>query len=230
VEGVVSNLVGEQTESDYYNSKLETWNLAILVGIFGILISIVNMMINEFLSIQLLVIDFDSYLLVLIAYDNFLSISWLIPISVGYVGLFAKKNSRLGIIYPFFTLILTAGVWTVKGILYQLSLDYGVIGIQTELLLGYLATVIGALLLLTLRNKCKNPYLLYSIVILEISMVFLVVIGYLFPVGSTVPVESALQIFISHLPRLSISVLTYLLTIVFFLQERGNSIKEILSS
>ena len=223
-------MLNEQIPSHSDDSQHQRWNLAILVGVVCIIIGMVNSIFLEALEIHVIVSGTFIENTVIFVFDNFLSIAWLVPASVGFLALFLKKNSNIGLVFPVFAIIATAGFWLIKGLLWSTPFYNGELIVLFQLYFGYSGIIIESLVLLTLRNKCENPIILYSIVILQLGLVFFLGISYLLPFGGTTDVESAFQIFLNRLPSLSISLLTSLLIIVFFLQERRNNSPEILIS
>ncbi|TFH04622.1 MAG: hypothetical protein E4H14_14365, partial [Candidatus Thorarchaeota archaeon] len=116
----------QDTGKNEYIYDCESLQLAVKVGIFGIIIGYIHGLIVEFYIINF----FSSFTSTndLIQFGNtlslsyFLSFPWIILASLGYVGIFAMKRSDLGVVFPLLILIRIVATSIVGRVLLALDL------------------------------------------------------------------------------------------------------------
>jgi len=200
----------------------DSLQLAVKVGIIALILGYIHRLIMDIWVISFYYTPGPHDMIQLsyqLGFGNFLYFPWAILASLGYVGVFAMKRSNLGVVYPL--LILTNIV--VSAIVIRVILELGLESSNTyymfHLSSSYVILIIGALLLLSIRNKTKNVHLLYLIVILRLTGGLLLSLVGMIIAGISVPTTDDLGFLITSIPRLILNFVSVGLLITFFTRE-----------
>ncbi|MFW9844875.1 MAG: hypothetical protein ACFFEV_09885 [Candidatus Thorarchaeota archaeon] len=209
------------SENNDYNYDCGSLQLAVKVGIVGVIIQYISYIViliiySNFFDTPEMSIGSLSYQ---VSFVKFLSISWVLFVSLGYLGIFRMKKNKLAALFPIMALISTAGYWIYRGILWEFVPDSGQLLTSSETLLVYIILVATCLALLTLRNKTANPKLLYTLVIIMLVNVFLISLLQSLLFGYVVVFENGIEFLIYGLPRLAIRFIISCLISAFFIIE-----------
>ncbi|TFH04045.1 MAG: hypothetical protein E4H14_15565 [Candidatus Thorarchaeota archaeon] len=212
---------GQDTGKNEYIYDCESLQLAVKVGIFGIIIGYIHGLIVEFyrlyyFSSQTWNVAQFTYIINL---SNFLSFPWLILTSLGYVGIFALKRSNLGVVFPLLTLTNIVATSIAIRVIFALDLASTDIYYTFSISLSYIILIIGVLLLLSIRNRTENIRLLYTIVILRLTGGFLLNVISIIFFGELFSITGVLGYLIINLPRLILNLVTTALLATFFIRE-----------
>ncbi|MFW9833200.1 MAG: hypothetical protein ACFFEK_04340 [Candidatus Thorarchaeota archaeon] len=218
--GVETYLWDTDAETTEYNQDCSQYQLAVKVGLFGVLLSIATTVTWEFIWFVYYESDYSGVLLLSQALGllNPMAFTGSLLRSIGFVGVFALKRSKIGIIFP---LIVFTSQFS-----WVFFLHFGeFFGIHfTEILYGYnitlsiLLAIISCLALLTIRRVSANPNFLTFYAFYYIAMIGL---SYLLSsLSSFLRWDmSGLSYFISRIPTLVLSFVSAILVIVFFTLE-----------
>lgn len=215
----------QDIEKNEYIYDCEPLQLAVKVGITGVLIGLVIVIIYRSLIIILSLEP--SYNLVLtsqLGVLNQIGFACSIFASLGYVGVFSMKNSKLGIVFPLMTIISYNGFIIYLNILFQTGMYTSEIHIFSSSILNYGLAIISGLVLFTLRKVSANPRFLYIFAMFTITRLFLsdtiwLLIWYLLV---SFPLYDDFGHLISTLYYLIFSLVSSLLVIKFFILESRN--------
>jgi len=199
----------------------DSLQIAAKIGILGVIIAIAWNFIYNFVMMIYVVAPPGDHALIfqLIANLSALSIVNSTFIGVGFVAIFSMKGSKLGIIFPLMTLGYRVWQYLYLRISYELGINSNDIYSALIMILGYAMTIIGGLLLLSIRRKSENTKFVsfFAIFYLMQNVVSNVIWWTIF--RGPVPVNSGLDYFISSLLHLTIFVIVSILTIIFFVLE-----------
>ena len=217
----------DDTGNNEYIYDCSDYQLAVKVGFIGVLVGIAYAIlyrIQLFLFLESSTRDYNLYNL---QANLLFQISFIgaIFVSIGYVGIFSMKNSKLGIVFPILVIIPNYVIPVIQMISFRLgvySFEWYVLSLNVWF---YASAIIGGLVLLTLRRVSVNPQLLYIIVFFSIISGFLPdVFWMLFNSAMTLPpVSIGLSSLITTLPYLITYLVSSLLLVKFFLIEREQS-------
>ncbi len=210
----LSNVITE------YIQDCEPYWLAVRIGIFGVIITIIA----DFIYESLLIFYIDStyisvqQLAYLLSIPNGLHFIGGIMGSVGFVGVFSMKRSLLGLVFPLkfiAGLLITSGIFWIYlsgGITYLILNN-----IQTAI--GYVFAFVGGLVLLTIWRKSVNTYFLISYALLYMFGGLLSYFVFQLLFGSSLPINSGFDHLIGSLPSLVLGLIVSLMNIIFFYLE-----------
>lgn len=207
------------SETQDYIIDCAPLQLAVKVGIVGIIIQFISTLILEvvyfnFFDTPEMSITLFNYQVSLV---KFLSISWVLFVSMGYLGIFLMKQNRLAPLFPSLALISTAGYWIYRWYLWEFVPGSGSLLATSEVILANIVVAITGLALLAIRKETVNTKLLYTLVIVLLTNVFL--IGLFGLLGRTTPIYGGFDYLIADLPRLAIKFVISCLVIAFFVVE-----------
>lgn len=193
------------------------------VGIIGVLIGIVFTLLYRVVWFGYF--ESSSYDTTLLVYQlgllNHFSFIGIVFTSVGYVGIFSMKNSKIGIVFPLIAIISHWGFLVYLNFLFQNGLYTLEIHHLSSDILYFVMAIIGGLALLTLRGVSANPQFLYIFVIFSILDKYLAALLSIVLDNLLAPflIGGGLGNLIYYLPYLSINLLMALLIVKFFLLE-----------
>ena len=216
----------ETSEKQEYIYDCDSLQLAVKVGIIGVLVGLAIVVITQVLLLTFFASS--SYDRVLLSYElgilREFGFVGSILISLGYVGVFSMKNRNLGIVFPLIAIIFHCGFLVYLNILFQTGMYSSDIHIFSSYILTYVLAIISGLVLLTLRNVSANSRFLYSFAVFTIARQFLsdaiwIVIS-LLPLQ--IPINGGFVYLNPLLSSLIISLVSSVLVITFFLLESKN--------
>lgn len=212
----------EETRNSEYIYDCEPYQLAVKLGIIGILLQIVLTITNRAAwFFYVLGSEHNSELfLYQTGLMNLFSFVGMIFISVGFVGIFLMKKSNLGIIFP----ILAVGYHFAYNFYLLLVYQFGIFSFDYYILISPVILLALALLkglaLLTIRNVSANRNLLYFYVAFSIGSSFLTNILAEVIRSALTPIDEVLASVMYLLTYSIMSILASVLLLVLFLQER----------
>jgi hypothetical protein len=139
--------------------------------------------------------------------------------AVGFVAIFSMKQNKLGFFFPLMVVIQRFAGYLYVRIAFALSIYSAEFHVLLGQILGYVATVIGGLLLLSIRKKSKNSQFLSIFAIIYMLVNILAAIIWYVIFRGPFPVTTGFDYLITSLPTLVTGITVSILTIVFFVLE-----------
>jgi len=214
-------LVDANGQSDIvYNDSMQ--QIAVNVGIFGAICGfITSLFSNAVVAIQAFTPSLpDSSFYIQLDVVNLFSLIFSFLASVGFVGIFSLKGSRLGFFFPLKTLAGYFLLPIMSILLVDINQNQFSLFLNLLSILQYILAILGVLVLLSIRKKSCNPrFLLLYIVFILIQTHFWYL---LWPVIVGIPIllnGSFLYLLSSFLTVLFSFIGLYLL-LTFFSIER----------
>jgi hypothetical protein len=211
-------LWNEDTEKD--SVDCDSLKLATKVGILGVIFAIVLDFIYTYVMIIYVTSTYNiSFYMIFINLSAFGFVGAVFT-SVGFVSIFSMKQYKRGFIFPLIVIFMRLYNFLYLRLSYELgvySLEFHTTSIQIA---GYLATIIGGLLLLSIRSKSKNSQYLTIFSIIYILQDFLSDAIWWIIFRGPVQVNTVLDYIITSLPNLLTGFAVSALIIMFFILER----------
>jgi hypothetical protein len=221
--GVEVNLWEEIPEEPEYIQVCDSYQLAAMLGIIGVIIGIALTFLNEAIWFNYYENpEFDLEMLsILFNMLNPIGFVGGILVSVGFVGVFAMKKSTVGILFP---LIFLASLF-ISRILFWISISISIdsylfIINNVQPILSFVFAIIGGLALLSIRKTSANTNFLYTFAALYMFGGVLIWAIYLLFYGVSIPIEGGLSRLVAILPNLVLGLTISCMTVIFFTLER----------
>ena len=218
--GEISKLLDEHIDTEDSRDQ-SALRLAIMVGMIGIVFTVVLSFVTEL--IWFLHLESDAHTTHEISYQlaalrPFYFASSIFT-SVGFVSVFAMKKSNLGIIFPLMVYTSFFGYPLFLRAVFEAGLGSSELFIGSSYVLGFSLTVLGGILLLTLRRVSKNPLFLTGFAVIYMAELLIAYLVFMLAFGGPVQITSGLDHVIASLPDFTLSLILSILTIVFFMIE-----------
>jgi len=171
-------------------------------------------------------IDFTSFNFLITILSN-IGFIGSIFVSVGFVAIFSMKRSKLGIMYPLMVLIPFLGQRLYLILAFTFGIYNGELHSSATIVIGYVITIIGGLLLLSIRRKSANSQFLTIFAVFYLVRIILTDAIWYIIFGGPVPVNTGFDILITSIPyQVTFFVMTALIVIFFVLESRQGCIEE----
>ena len=214
------NKVAFSNEIIDYSPDCETYWLAVKIGILGAFILIATTIITEsILVVYHEVVVYNVYIFMnLFTIRGALNLVGGVLDSVGFVGVFLMKKSRLGLVFPlkFFASMFVSSTffW-----FYVFGGPPFFLFNNIRTAFGYVFAFIGGLALLTILQKSANSAFLivYAFFYMFGGLISYLVFQLVF--GGSFPITSGFDYFISILPTLVVGLVVSSMNVIFFYLE-----------
>jgi uncharacterized membrane protein len=209
----------DDTSKTEFIYDCDSLKLAAKVGVIGIILLIVEGFMYTAAIMYYTEMPGDAQFYILlndIFAFNFIS---LILAGVGFVGVFSMKQSKLGIFFPLIVIISRCVVNLYLRISFELGIYSSELHPFIVTILGYTSTIIGGLLILSLRRKSENSQFvsIFAVIYLLQNVLNYVVWQIIF--GGPVQINSGFDYLIASLPTLATGIAVSVLTMIFFVLE-----------
>ena len=211
-------MLGKIAEKDEYIQDCSLCHLAVKVGFFGVLLSIVTRAAWEIVLFTLSESSTPLYISMPQASRLFSPINLVgsLLVSIGFVGVFSMKGSKIGIVFPI--LVIFSRYNSI--IFLQLTAFFGISSYELSsvylVLVNAIFAMTSCLALLTIRRVSANPdFLTFYAFYYILLPVLTYALPFIFP-GSVSLINGVSQLYISSLVLYFVSKI---LVIVFFALE-----------